>query len=109
MLTYLLTYFTSFQSYAGSLSNLVWKCVSGVVRTPSGVVVALSVILAPSTNVTTYLLTYLLSVDVTQGEDGDDDDDSAERQSMYGLIVEHAYTVNAATTVSRSLTAVSPA
>jgi len=83
--------------------------VSGVVRTPSGVVVAVSVILAPSTNVTTYLLTYLLSVDVTQGEAGDDDDDSAERQSMYGLIVEHAYTVNAATTVSRSLTAVSPA
>jgi len=28
------------------------------------------------------------------------DDEDAERQSMLGLIVEHAYTVNAATTVS---------
>jgi len=28
--------------------------------------------------------------------------DGAEQQSMHGLIVEHAYTVNAATTVSHS-------
>ena len=63
-----------------------------------------SAILAPPRRVTTYLLTFLLSVGVTQGEadDNDDDDDDDERQAMHGLIVEHAYTVNASTTVSQS-------